>query len=155
MFSDRLKRLSHMIKDELNLRIASLSVIKAAYRHAGIVKCFIEYLESKENRCSDNEKIASNADSNTRANKILDNAGLLDHSLIDKANKPHWLYANLMICDDDIDNVASSSLYKMLETYPAGTMLKDITGHFWVRRARAAVTRHRFITVDDQEKYYM
>ena len=60
-----------------------------------------------------------------------------------------------MLCDDDIDNVASSSLYKMLETYLVETMLKDITGHFWVHRARAAVTRHRFITVDDQEKYYM
>ena len=43
----------------------------------------------------------------------------------------------------------------MLEMFPAGTMLKDNTGNFWVRRARAAVTRHRFITVDDQENYYM
>ena len=60
-----------------------------------------------------------------------------------------------MVCDNDIDNAASSSLYKMLEAYPVGTMLKDITGHFWVCRAWAAITRHRFITVDDQEKCYM
>ena len=46
-----------------------------------------------------------------------------------------------MIIDHDgiADNIKSSSLYRMLEAYPAGTMLKDISGHFWVRRARAAI----------------
>ena len=39
--------------------------------------------------------------------------------------------------------------------YPAGAMLKDVTGNYWVRRAKAAITHHRFITVDDQENYYM
>ena len=42
----------------------------------------------------------------------------------------------------------------MFEMYPAGTMLKDINGNFWIQRAKAAITRHRFITMDDQENYY-
>ena len=75
--------------------------------------------------------------------------------MIYEANKPHWLHDKLMIDVDSIDNISSLSLYKMLETYPAGTMLKDNTGHFWVHRARAAITKHRFITVDDEENYYM
>ena len=33
-------------------------------------------------------------------------------------------------------------------------MLADSNGTYWVRRATAAVTRHRFITIDDQETYY-
>ena len=61
----------------------------------------------------------------------------------------------MMIHHDGIESITTSSLYNMLETYPAGTMLKDTNGNFWVRRARAAITRHRFITVDDQENYYM
>ena len=43
----------------------------------------------------------------------------------------------------------------MFEMYPAGSMLKDIIGNFWICRAKAAITRHRFITMDDQENYYM
>ena len=43
----------------------------------------------------------------------------------------------------------------MLEKFPAGTMLKNIAGNYWIRRAKAAITHHRFITVDEQENYYM
>ena len=71
------------------------------------------------------------------------------------AHQYHMLYANMMIHHDGIDSITTSSLYKMLENYPAETMLKDTNGNFWVRRARAAITRHRFIMVDDQENYYM
>ena len=42
----------------------------------------------------------------------------------------------------------------MLNTYSPGSMLVDTTGAYWVRRTNAAVTRHRFITVEDQEAYY-
>ena len=101
------------------------------------------------------ENLCSETDNTVRTNEILNNAELIDASLISKANKPHWLHANLMTYDNDIVSITSSPLYKMLDTYPPGTMLKDKTGHFWVRRARAAVTRHRFITVDDHENYYM
>ena len=141
------------IKGDRDLQIAALSIIKNMYQHAGIVKSFTEYLGHEEYHCSDID--SDHAESNARANEILCNAGLLDHNLIDKANKPHWLYGNMIIDHDGIvDNIKSSSLYRMLETYPAGTMLEDISGYFWVRRAQAAITRHRFIT-DDQENYYM
>ena len=33
-------------------------------------------------------------------------------------------------------------------------MLIDTVGNYWVRRARACVTRHRFISLDDQEAFY-
>ena len=66
-------------------------------------------------------------------------------SLIDKANKFHWLHAQLLESYND-DNISSTPLYKMLEKYPAGSMLKDAEGNFWVRRARAAIIRYRFIT---------
>ena len=92
----------------------------------------MEYLKTlgyNENYCGDTEKAASDTDITARANDILNDAGLLDHILIDKANKPHWLYANLMINDYEIDNIKSSSLYKMLKAYPAGKMLKDISGY--------------------------
>ena len=34
-------------------------------------------------------------------------------------------------------------------------MLMDTVGNFWIRRARACVTRHRFISLDDQEAFYV
>ena len=34
-------------------------------------------------------------------------------------------------------------------------MVKDINRSYWIRRAKAAVTRHRFITLDDHENYYL
>ena len=150
LFCDALNNLSVEIKGDLDLQIAALSIINNVYQHAGIVKSFTEYLGHEEYHCRDID--SDHAESNARANEILCNAGLLDHNLIDKANKPHWLYGNMIIDHDGIvDNIKS----RMLKAYPAGTMLKDISGHFWVRRTRAAITRHRFITVDDQENYYM
>ena len=153
LFCNAMNNLSVEIKGDLDLQIATLSIIKV-YQHAGIVKNFTEYLGHEENHCRDID--TDHAERTGRANEVLCNAGLLDQNLIDKANKPHWLYASMIIDHDSIvDNIKSSSLYRILEAYPAGTMLKDISGHFWVHRTRAAITRHRFITVDDQENYYM
>jgi len=73
---------------------------------------------------------AIDTDNIARVSRTLNNARFLDASLIDNANKPHWLYAKLITYD-----MTLKSLYKMLESYPAGTMLKDTTGHFWVCRA--------------------
>jgi len=110
---------------------------KATYQHAGVVKSFTEYLQTlgyDENYCNDTDNAAIDPDNIARVNRILNDARLLDASLIDNANKTHWLYAKLITYDNDIESITSSSLYKMLESYPAGTMLKDITGHFWARR---------------------
>ena len=48
----------------------------------------------------------------------------------------------------------SFPLYTILATYPPDSMLVDTNGTYWVRRATTAVTRHRYITVEDQEAYY-
>ena len=151
LFKERLENLTDVIKHESNLQRTALSIIKSQYQHVGIVKCFTKYLLA----LGYDETIHSDNNNNGKSFVILNNAGLLESSLIDKANKPHWLHAKLLEWYGDDVNITGSPLYKMLETYPAGTMLKDGAGSFWIRRARASVTRHRFITVDDQENYYM
>jgi len=102
------------------------------------VKSFIEYLQTlgyDEKYCNDTDNIAIDTDIIARVNRILNYVGLLDASLIDNAKKPHWLYAKLITHDNDIESITSSSLHKMLESYPAGTMLKYNTGHSWACRA--------------------
>ena len=50
----------------------------------------------------------------------------------------------------------SDEMVSCLSTYPPGTVLPDRVGHFWIRRAKMVITRHRFISSvgDDAEKYY-
>ena len=83
---------------------------------------------------------------------ILKNIGLFNSST-DKPEKLHWLHAKLLQTFNN-DEIQSCALYNVLEKYPPGSMLVDSNGTYWVRRANAAVTRHRFITIDDQETYY-
>ena len=78
-----------------------------------------------------------------QANDLLCEVGLLDNDLIDRANKQHWLLANLLKNHNEAD-VPTSPLYKMLETFSGGSMLIDVNGRYWVCRATACVTRHRF-----------
>ena len=40
----------------------------------------------------------------------------------------------------------SEGLIAVLRRFPLGTVLPDRVGHFWVRRAKTVVTRHRFIS---------
>jgi len=90
----------------------------------------------------------------TEATTILNNSGLLNDELIQRANqKLHWLHTKLLMAHSTTD-IKQTSLYIMLETYPPGTMIADINGNFWARRARACVTRHRFLSLDDQEAFY-
>ena len=133
LFNDRLKFFSQIIKDEIGLQRETLSIIEAAYQHKRIVNNFMECLTKlgfNENYHKDTYENVSNAEKSARAKQILSDAGLLDHTMIYKANKPHWLHEKLIIDGDNIDSISSLSLYKMLETYPAGTMLKDKMGHF-------------------------
>ena len=111
---------------------------------------FIDFLKVLGYEEKHNDNVESNAD----CFEMLEEVGLLECNLVDKANKPHWLHLKLLECFND-DKIISSPLYKMLEKFPAGSMLKDIAGNYWIRRAKAAITHHRFITVDDQENYYM
>ena len=47
-------------------------------------------------------------------------------------------------------------LVSCLTRFKPGTVLADKEGHFWIRRARMVITRHRFNSLvgDDQEQYY-
>ena len=47
-------------------------------------------------------------------------------------------------------------LMSVLSAYPSGSVFADRVGHYWIRRAKMIITRHRFITSigDDTEKYY-
>ena len=106
------------IENDPNLQNAALIVIKEKYTHSGIIKCLTEYLKSlgyKEN-CSNDQEI------NENCVEVLKDAGLLESSQIHRASKPHWLHDKILQNYDD-ENISSSPLYKMLEMYPAGSMV--------------------------------
>ena len=84
----------------------------------------------------------------SEANIVLQEIGLLDRC--NKPKKFHWLHTKLLQTHNN-DEILSSPLYTILETYPPGSMLVGTDGAYWVRRATAAVTWHRFIMVEDQE----
>lgn len=86
---------------------------------------------------------------------LLHEVGLLDNDLTERANKQHWLHVNLLKTHSETD-IPTSPLYNMLHTFSPGSMLADVSGHYWVRRATACVTRHRFINVStkEQEAHY-
>ena len=95
----------------------ALHIIKAAYQHNRIVNNFTECLKklgSDKDYNIDTDKTISNEEKTARAKEILSDAGLLDHTMIFKANKPYWLHDKLMTDSDSIDNISSLSLYKML-----------------------------------------
>ena len=87
----------------------------------------------------------------SEANIVLQEIGLLDRC--NRPEKLHWLHTKLLQTHNS-DEILSSSLYTILEAYPPGSMLVNTDGAYWVRKATAAVTRCRFITVEDQEAYY-
>ena len=95
------------------MQTAALSIIKGVYKNSVIVNSFTAYLGYNESQCSDVDPDKTDSDiANTeRAQTLLNNAGLLDQNIIENANKPHWLYANVIIHHDGIDNITSSSLY--------------------------------------------
>ena len=72
-----------------------LHIIKDAYQYNRIVDNFTECLKKlgfDENYNIDTDETISNAEKTVRAKEILSDAGLLDHTMIFKANKPHWLH---------------------------------------------------------------
>ena len=82
----------------------------------------------------------------------LKDSGLFNSST-NRPEKLHWLYTKLLQTYSN-DEIQSSATYVMLERYPPGSMLVDGNGTYWVRKATGAVTRHRFVTIDDQETYH-
>lgn len=60
----------------------------------------------------------------------------------------HWLM--------DTNPPITDQLTTILTTYPPGTVLVDQNGHYWIRRGKMVMTRHRYLNSvgDDAEKYY-
>ena len=146
--NDKLEKLVDKLKSNSHLSSGIQSVICNSHQNNDIVailkKIFVEIDCIAEVDCEIDRGLID------QATTVLQSIGLLD-----KSQKLHWLYTKLLQThDSDIDEILSSPLYRMLETYPPGSMLLDTAGTYWVRRATAAVTRHRFITVEDQEAYY-
>ena len=152
-FSDKLVGLDDRL-DDVSLQHAVYNTIIYRYKHSGIVTVTKDYLLQQYDFSRDCYKL-SETEEMEQASDLLCEVGLLDNDLIDRANKQHWLLANLLKNHSEAD-VPTSPLYKMLETFSAGSMLADVNGRYWVRRATACVTRHRFITVDtkEQEAHY-
>ena len=152
-FSDKLVGLDDRL-DDVSLQHAVYNTIIYRYKHSGIVTVTKDYLLQQYNFSRDCYKL-SETEEMEQASDLLCEVGLLDNDLIDRANKQHWLLANLLKNHNEAD-VPTSPLYKMLETFSAGSMLADVDGRYWVHRATACVTRHRFITVDikEQEAHY-
>ena len=108
--------------------------------------------ESKVTDSSKNEVTKPSESELTEALAILKDSGLFNSST-NRPEKLHWLHTKLLQTYSN-DEIQSLAIYVMLERYPPGSMLVDSNGTYWVRKATGAVTRHRFITIDDQETYY-
>ena len=154
-FCNKLSCLADRLPSVL-LKCAIYSVVVSRYHHSGIVTAMNEYLRDQHNFDVANyaHEVPEN-DMMQEACGLLQDAGLLDDNLIKRAHNQHWLLTNILKSCSEPD-VPSCPLYKMLETFSPGTMLADANGHYWVRRATACVTRHRFITIDtkEQEAHY-
>lgn len=78
------------------------------------------------------------------AESVIAEADLVDPNLAAALNTKHWM------------NNLSASLLNVLLKFPPGTVLKDCQYRHWVRRAKMAITRHRFLRPvgDDLERFY-
>ena len=86
-----------------------------------------------------------------KATALINNAELLDIAKFKE--KQHWLHKSLLMCNKESE-IKETPLYIMLQAFSPGIMLIDTVSNYWMRRARACVTRHRFISLDDQEAFY-
>lgn len=73
---------------------------------------------------------------------------LTNVALVNGLSAYHWLM--------DTNPPVSGPLTTILTTYRPGTVLADKNGHYWIRRGKMVITRHRFLNSagDDTEKYY-
>ena len=98
------------------------------------------YNESLSRRLHD----CPSATSNGIAQVIVE--AIAESDLVGPLSTHHWL----MGCE------LRDDLITVLTRHKAGTVLTDVDGHFWYRRAKMVCTHHRFISSveDDQERYY-
>ena len=114
----------------------SLKVIEA------VVKYYIDLGIDELNEISDVVPLASLA----LTVSLVESIDFDDPKIVDGLNSYHWL----------MGSNSRDELVSVLSTYTPGTVLADRVGHYWIRRAKMVITRHRFISSvgDDTEKYY-
>ena len=118
-------------------------VIQSHYKHSSIVTAMKDYLMQQFNYDSTDCDINSDVHVKDCACDLFKDVGLLDSDLTTRANSYHWLHLK----SHSESEIPSGPLYKILETLGPGSVLADVNGHYWICRATACVTRHRFINV--------
>ena len=80
------------------------------------------------------------------ANGIFEAVDFYNFDIVSGLNSKHWL----------MEPNPRDELVSVLSSFPPGTVLANRVGHYWIRRAKMVITRHRFISSvgDDTEKYY-
>lgn len=88
------------------------------------------------------------AESLTLAEDILAAIDFHDTDIVQGLSDYHWLMGS--------NPTPSDALVAVLTSHPPGIVLADKEGHYWIRRAKMVITRHRFISSvgDDTEKFY-
>ena len=124
------------LKTCLKSHSVSLKVIEA------VVKYYIDLGIDEWNEVCDVIPLASLA----LAVSIVEAIDLDDPNIVDGLNSYHWL----------MGSNPRDELVSVLSTYSPCTVLADRVGHYWIRRAKMVITRHRFISSvgDNTEKYY-
>ena len=148
--NNKIQKLIDELKGKSYLCSALQSVVNNIFQNSNTLTVFKKVFNESLNG-SDHEADEIDKNRISEANIVLQEIGLLDRC--NRPKKLHWLHTKLLQTHNN-DEILSSHLYTILEAYPPGSMLVDTDGAYWVRRATAAVTRHRFITVEDQEAYY-
>ena len=85
-------------------------------------------------------------DSLALAEEVVEPIDFDNSDIVDGLSSYHWLMGS-----DPRDEQVS-----VLDSYSPGSVLADRVGHYWIRRAKMVITRHRFISSvgDDTEKFY-
>ena len=145
LLADLLSECSFQIQNSFDL-LALKTCLKAHDVAPIVVEAVVQfYIESgideRSEECNDFP-----LESIIAANGFYETIDFYHPDLENGLNSKHWL----------MEANPRDELVSVLSTYPPGTMLADRVGHYWIRRAKMVITRHRFISSvgDDTEKYY-
>ena len=139
----KFERLSDELKSKSHLWIAVQSIISASAEHDNKAVVIKQNLKSICN----NIELKGKSNEMEFAERLCD-IGLFNSST-NRPEKLHWLHTKLLQTHNN-NEILSTPMYFMLDNHPPGSMVPDQKGTYWVRRATAAVTKHRFITVEDR-----
>ena len=111
-----------------------------------VVDAVVKYYRDEGVELFDDSSVVLPLHSLALAVSISNSIEFDDPELVDSLSKYHWL----------MGTNPRDELITVLTAHRPGTVLPDRVGHYWIRRAKRIVTRHRFISSvgDDTEKYY-